>query len=359
MLRFAIVCGRERERREQSRVWLERLREGLHARACGTMLRANQEITQKTAHPEICVAREAAILVSFSMSLLACHVIISLPKRERGERKRPRTRGLSMDRDDRDRNAPLLPRSASFGQGGRGIDPVATATAYTRTLRHACLGDMLALKSACLLAICASFAVGLLTVISPWTVLSPLHLLTGLYLLPTSLAAFALEVELPLLESFHAWVSEWLRVLTLRAGRGALYVVLGTLVAGLGDPLALIAGLLHIGAGAACIWVSRPRHKVSDTHLGDLGNVSGLPGSIENDGPRRAFRRRVLFGMEKMDSAELVALCLELGLTLDARARLAALAALDPHEEGTIEESDFISWWESRQESPPGQRPTE
>ena len=63
--------------------------------------------------------------------------------------------------------------------------------------------------------------------------------------------------------------------------------------------------------------------------------------------------------MEKMDSAELVALCLELGETLDARTRLAALAALDPHEEGTIEESDFISWWESRQESPPSQRSAE
>ena len=312
-------------------------------------------MTQKTAHPETCVAREAAILLSFSIlpavRATLCHVIDETTSR--------RDTGFSMDRDDRDRNAPLLPRSASFGQGGRGIDPVATATAYTRTLRHACLGDMLALKSACLLAICASFTVGLLTVISPWTVLSPLHLLTGLYLLPTSLAAFALEVELPLLEAFHAWVGEWLRVLTLRAGRGALYVVLGTLVAGLGDPLALVAGLLHIGAGGACIWVSRPRRKVSDTTLGDLGNVSGLPGSIENDGPRRAFRRRVLFGMEKMDSAELVALCLELGETLDARTRLAALAALDPHEEGTIEESDFISWWESRQESPPSQRSAE
>ena len=32
----------------------------------------------------------------------------------------------------------------------------------------------------------------------------------------------------------------------------ALYVILGTLMAGLGDPLALVAGLVDIAAGFAC-----------------------------------------------------------------------------------------------------------
>ena len=55
--------------------------------------------------------------------------------------------------------------------------------------------------------------------------------------------------------------------------------------------------------------------------------------------PRRAFRRRVLYGMETMDSAELVALCLELGHRLDARSRSAALATLDPRDDGVITEA--------------------
>ena len=157
---------------------------------------------------------------------------------------------FSEARDDATRNAPLLPRSASFGQNT--FDP--GISTYARTLRGACKGDIVALKSACLVASGASFTVGLLTVLSPWTVLSPLHLLTSLYLLPTSLAAFALEVDLPLLEPYHNLITEWCKVLTVQAGRGGLYVMLGTIVAGLGGPLAFIAGLMHVGAGAACLW---------------------------------------------------------------------------------------------------------
>lgn len=246
--------------------------------------------------------------------------------------------------DDASRNVPLLPRSASFGQG-RGFDPLGTASAYARTIKGACNGDLLALKSACVIASCASFAVGLLTIISPFSVLSPLHLLTGIYIVPTSLVLLALEVEMPFLAPFTALVDEWFRFLTLVAGRGAFYIVVGTLVAGLGDPLALAAGVLHIGAGGACLWTTRQRQASEVATLGEDGGPSGRE-RAESDVPRQAFRRRVLYGMQKMDSAELVALCLELGLSLGARARLAALAVLDPHEDGVIEEGAFVEWWE-------------
>jgi hypothetical protein len=66
---------------------------------------------------------------------------------------------------------------------------------------------------------------------------------------------------------------------------------------------------------------------------------------------RMAFRRRVLFGMERMDSAELVALCLELGLRLDARSRATALAILDPEQEGHVDEESFMVWWEQQQQA--------
>ena len=52
--------------------------------------------------------------------------------------------------------------------------------------------------------------------------------------------------------------------------------------------------------------------------------------------------------METMDSAELLALCLELGVRLDARGRVAALATLDPQQEGRIQEDAFVAWWESQ-----------
>ena len=254
---------------------------------------------------------------------------------------------FSESREDSNRNAPLLPRSASFGQG-RGFDPLGTASAYARTIKGACNGDVLALKSACILASCASLVTGLLTLVSPFSVLSPLHLLTAIYIVPTSLALLALEVELPMLSFFTKFVEEWFRVLTLVAGRGSLYVVVGTMVAGMGDPLALVAGVLHIGAGGACLWATRQRKASEDATLGEPGGPLDAA-SPESDVPRMAFRRRVLYGMQKMDSAELVALCLELGLSLDARARLAALAVLDPHEDGVIAEHAFVDWWEHQQ----------
>ena len=36
-------------------------------------------------------------------------------------------------------------------------------------------------------------------------------------------------------------------------------------------------------------------------------------------------------------------------MRLDARARLAALAVLDPREDGSIDEGAFIAWWEEQQ----------
>ena len=251
-----------------------------------------------------------------------------------------------MERGYEINNAPLLPRSASFG---RNFDPVAGASSYVSQLRQACQGDLLALRSACVVSLVGAFAVGLLGVLSPFTLLSPLHLLTCLYLLPTSLILLALEFELPLLEPFYAWIEEWVKVLTNRAGRGALYVVLGTLLAGLGDPLALLVGLLHVGAGGAAMWTARPPRQLSDAQLaGELEPGLGED-SDKSRVPRAAFRRRVLYGMERLDSAELVALCLELGMQLDARARSSALAALDPHGEGSIGEDEFIAWWERQQ----------
>ena len=61
------------------------------------------------------------------------------------------------------------------------------------------------------------------------------------------------------------------RPLTLVAGRGSLYVVVGTMVAGMGDPLALVAGVLHIGAGGACLWATRQRKASEDATLGEPG----------------------------------------------------------------------------------------
>ena len=74
-----------------------------------------------------------------------------------------------MERSDPSRNAPLLPRSASFGQG-RQFEAFTKASAYASHLHRACQGDEFALKSACILAIVGAFTVGLLGALSPWTV---------------------------------------------------------------------------------------------------------------------------------------------------------------------------------------------
>ena len=214
----------------------------------------------------------------------------------------------------------------------------------------------MAMKGACVLAVSSTLAVGLMTLMSPFTVLSPLHLLTCLYLVPLSLVALALEVGdgIVLLEPFRQWVQAWVAALTVLEGRGVMYVILGTLVAGMGDPLSLVAGLLDISAGFACICASRP---VSKQHEDETRNLEGRAASGFGAGfpvdqttvPRLAFRRRVLFGMERMDSAELVSLSLELGLRLEPRARASALAQLDPEGMGSIDEEAFIAWWEQQQ----------
>ena len=240
-----------------------------------------------------------------------------------------------------------FPRSASFG---RNFDPVAGASSYVSQLRQACQGDLLALRSACVVSLVGAFAVGLLGVLSPFTLLSPLHLLTCLYLLPTSLILLALEFELPLLEPFYAWIEEWVKVLTNRAGRGA------PLRRARHAPRWSRRPARAPGWAAPRwrrrrwgMWTARPPRQLSDAQLaGELEPGLGED-SDKSRVPRAAFRRRVLYGMERLDSAELVALCLELGMQLDARARSSALAALDPHEEGSIGEDEFIAWWERQQ----------
>lgn len=255
------------------------------------------------------------------------------------------------------RNEPLLPRSASFSGSRNVFDPLMKLRQLVLNIRHACEGDIVAMKGACVLAVCATLAVGLMTLMSPFTVLSPLHLLTCLYLVPLSLVALALEVGdgIVLLEPFRQWVQAWVAALTVLEGRGVMYVILGTLVAGMGDPLSLVAGLLDISAGFACICASRPVSKQDEDEArsvegrtGSSGSGAGFPVD-ETSLPRLAFRRRVLFGMERMDSAELVSLCLELGLRLEPRARASALAQLDPEGMGSIDEEAFIAWWEQQQ----------
>lgn len=244
------------------------------------------------------------------------------------------------------RNEPLLPRSASFGSGNSFFDPLYKVPAAVAHLQsNAFHGDELAIKSMCLLGICGQLAVALLSLISPFTLLSPLHLLTCLYLLPLSLCALALEVDVPLLEPFRRWIFYWLRGLTLRFGRGVLYVVFGTLVAGMGGPLELAVGLLDVGAGIACMWASRSSATTSRAQA-EADRLSGSSTTDLSDMPRLAFKRRVLYGMERMDSAELVALCLELGVNLDARSRAAALSRLDPQQTGFVEEEAFLAWWD-------------
>jgi len=254
------------------------------------------------------------------------------------------------------RNEPLLPRSASFS-GTRGLfDPLVRLSSFVTSLRRACEGDLVAVKGSCVLAAGSSLAVGFVGVLSPFTVLSPLHLLTCIYLLPISLVALALEVGegIVLLEPLRGWVDKWVAALTVLEGRGAMYVILGTLVAAQGDPLSLIAGLLDIAAGFACYCASKPRRndgesdgpRTSRDGTQPVGAKNGWPEDEFSSAPHLAFRRRVLYGMQRMDSAELVALCLELGLRLEARTRASALAQLDPEGSGSIDEEAFIAWWE-------------
>ena len=76
-----------------------------------------------------------------------------------------------------------------------------------------------------------------------------------------------------------------------------------------------------------------------------MSDASSEPGG-DADLARGAFKRRVRFGTQRLDSSELTNLCLELGLRLDARARSSALDMLDPDQEGSIEEETFVGWWE-------------
>lgn len=157
-----------------------------------------------------------------------------------------------MEDDAAHRNTPLLPRSASFGERGM-LDPLhGPLHRATANLRSACDGDLLAVRSACLLGGVSTFAVGMMGVLNPFAVLSPLHLLTCLYLLPISLLGVAIELDVPALAPIQRWLTFWLRGLTLLSGKGALYIVTGTLAAGLGDPIGLAVGVLDMAAGAAC-----------------------------------------------------------------------------------------------------------
>ena len=224
--------------------------------------------------------------------------------------------------------------------------------------------------------------------------------------------ALELGDSLPALEPFRAWVRVWVAALTVLEGRGAMYVALGTLVAAQGDLLSLMVGLLDIAAGLACFathCASKPElrggDKGEERRSSERGytacGVGGVPEECSSV-PLLAFRRRVLYGMQTMgtvhptcthahmhtcctcctyctctctahaqhiqrmpcstclhisqaipcldraDSAELVALSLELGLRLEPRARASALAQLDPEGSGTIDEEAFIVWWEQQ-----------
>ena len=256
-----------------------------------------------------------------------------------------------------DRNEPLLPRSASFGGGTRAAIGNA-ASSLALTCRRACSGDLGALRSACLLGTCSVLVVGLLGVLNPFALLSPLHWLASLYIVVFAASAAIYEADPPALERFRRWLAVELRVLTRSSGRGVTYVLLGTISAGLGDPLALVAGLFEVGVGAACLWSS------FTGRIDDAASEADSEYSRQSEGDtaRSAFRRRVLFGMDRMDSAELVSLCLELGLTLNARTRVQALEALDPQQGGHITEEAFVAWWAEQQRasgatrmpSPPG-----
>uniref|UniRef100_A0A7S2BJ92 Uncharacterized protein n=1 Tax=Haptolina brevifila TaxID=156173 RepID=A0A7S2BJ92_9EUKA len=250
------------------------------------------------------------------------------------------------------RNEPLLPRSASFGAHKSRLDMLKDAWAHyspSAQLLRVCASEVSAVKTACVSAAVACLTIGFLGVLNPFSVVSLLHYLTCLYLVACASLAVVMEVDAPLFEPLRRWVGCWVRGLTRLRGRGVLYIVIGMQTAGLGDPLAVASGLLSLGAGAAC-FVSLPSRETADAHAGELPEQAGSP---DGEVPRIAFRRRVLFGMERMDSSELVALSLELGLRLDARARAAALAMLDPHQDGSIEEETFIVWFQQQQQAQP------
>ena len=283
-----------------------------------------------------------------------------------------------MSWDEHARNDPLLPRSASFGVGSSRSRLTAKASAViTAATRIICSGDESALHSACAASLSGCFLVGLLGVLNPFSLLSPLHVLASLYLVVFSAFAFALEVDVVIFAPLRQWSAFWMRGLTRHAGRGALYIMLGFLATGLGDPLSLLVGVVQIAAGGACLYLAQqgtaargPRSTVDAPPM-DPGSSGASSARVPADSaPRMAFRRRVLFGMTRMESAELVALCLELGLSLDTRARVAALAMLDPvhactcaslmctaciqvaalamldpDQEGMIDEESFMLWW--------------
>jgi len=247
---------------------------------------------------------------------------------------------------------PLLPRSASFGTHKSRVDMLKDAWSHYSPITHltrVCASQEDSIKAACIGATTVCFVIGLLGVLNPFSLLTPLHLVTSLYIVALSALALTMEVDVAFLEALRREVERWVRGLTCIRGRGALYIVLGTLTAGLGDPLAVVAGLIEMGVGGAC-FVSNPTHETAHAYAGELPERAG---TTDTDAPRLAFKRRVVFGMEQMDSAEFVALCLELGLSLDARARAAALAVLDPHQEGCIEEETFMAWWEQQQPQSP------
>ena len=268
-----------------------------------------------------------------------------------------------------DRNEPLLPRSQSYSALG-------TIGSWVAALRKMCDGDYWrmcdAVRGTAMVGTTLVCIVGLLGSLNPLALLSPLHWLTSMYLCALSCAAIAYELEV--FERYRRWVGVYLRGLTRPSGRGAFYIFLGTLAAGLGDPLAIVAGCAEIGAGIACVY-----------SLGAVPDDASEAGSeisrhSEGDAARAAFRRRVAFGTEQLDSAEcgapssqytyplhkppspnpspipvpgrLVALCLELGLPLDTRARVAALDVLDPTQQGVVSEDAFLAWWETQRTVP-------
>ena len=250
------------------------------------------------------------------------------------------------------KNEPLLPRSASFGSQSQLHSQLQKLTAKaSNVVSSVCQGEEAGVKLACLNGGLAGLAIGLLGVLNPFAVLTPLHLLTCLYLLAMSLVVLALEVEVPLLEPFYAWVGLWMRSLTTMTGRGVMYLVLGSLAAGLGDWLAILAGLALMGAGAACLWFASrfPKHEAAaevQVPTATLASTSGGRGDdarVQN--ARKAFRRRVYLGMQRMETAELVALCRELHAPLDERVHMAAILRLDPHQQGSIDEESFVQWW--------------
>jgi len=245
------------------------------------------------------------------------------------------------------RNEPLLPRSASFGEGtpawGSGLRcPSCSLWEAVRS----------ATRAACVLSNALILAVGVLALLNPLGILlSPLRLLTGVYLGGFAAVAVAYEAELALLDPLREWVGVHMLALTQRRGRGVLYLLLGAMAAGLGDPLSLGAGLLELAVGAACVWGASP-DGAPDDEAAEAEGAEAQARESSHSRVQTAFRRRVPFGLERLDSAELVALCLELGLSLDARARGQALDLLDPHQEGSIGEEAFVAWWEQQAEAP-------